>query len=313
VLDNEGHVTFIIHRVEDVTEFVHLKQLGENQSKLAAALRARVEEREAEIFLRAQEVAEANRQLRDANARLEAMNKALAIANEGLESFAYVVSHDIKEPVRAIQTYHDLIEEKAINPEVREIVRKSHASTDRLASLMQGLLEVSHASRLEPDALAPLSVKDAIYSDACTTRYATLYEEKHVHLDVHEDPDSAVRATPEHLAQIFGNLLLNAARHNTSASPRVIVQIRLHMGATDRVLVTVEDNGPGFDENILRQFDRAKPGRPTTLRGGFGLIIVRRAVERLGGSMTLTRSQSMGGACVGVALPRWASPTQDLP
>ena len=304
VLDKDGQVVFIIHRVEDVTGFVRLKQMGEDQSKLAAALRARAEAREAEIFLRAQEVAEANRRLREANARLAATVKALAAANEGLESFAYIVSHDIKEPVRAIQAYHELIEEKAIDAEVREMVRKSHASTDRLANLVQGLLEVSHASRLEPEDIRPLSVKDVIQSEMCATRYASWYEEERVQFAIHEDPlDITVRATPEHLCQIFGNLLLNAAKHNKTAAPRVLVMVQPSKDADGRVQVTVEDNGNGFDENMLRQFDRVKPGRPTTLRGGFGLIIVRRAVERLGGSIALARSASLGGARVCITLP----------
>ncbi|HUR69819.1 MAG TPA: ATP-binding protein [Candidatus Thermoplasmatota archaeon] len=304
VVDAAGRLRFIIHRVEDVTEFVRLKRHGEDQSKITSALQIRVEKRESEIFLRAQDLAEANRKLREMVARLESSNKALAFANEGLESFAYVVSHDIKEPVRAIQTYHDLIEEKAIDPEVREIVRKSHQSTDRLSKLIEGLLEVSHASRLEPHEVRPIRIKDAIMSDMCTTRFASWYEEHAVRLAVKEDAEGlAVLATPEHCCQIFGNLMLNAAKHNTDPHPQV--DVRIHVDARDasRVLIDVEDNGPGFPDKLVQQFDRVKPGRPTTIRGGFGLIIVRRAVERLGGSVTILKSARLQGACVRVSLP----------
>ena len=70
VLDAAGELAYIIHRVEDVTEFVRLKQLGGEQQKLTDELRARAERMESEVYLRAQEVAEVNRRLQSANAEM---------------------------------------------------------------------------------------------------------------------------------------------------------------------------------------------------------------------------------------------------
>ena len=309
IIDKDGRLAFIVHRVEDVTDFVRVKQHGEDQSKLATALRARVVEREAEVFLRAQEVAETNRRLREANAKLESANKALATANEGLESFAYVVSHDIKEPVRAIQAYHEQIEERAIHSEVRELIQRSHAATTRLAKLIQGLLDVSRASHVDPHDVQAFRIADVTRSDDCTTRFTSLYAERHVDLTIHEDPPGIeVLATRNHLCAILGNLLLNAARHNPNPAPRVRLEITRHPDEADKVLIRVEDNGPGFDPAVAQHFERVKPGRPATLGGGFGLIIVRRAVERLGGEMTIGRSATLGGAAVRITLPAAADP-----
>ena len=72
-----GEVAYVIHRVEDVTEFVRLKQRGVEQEKLAQEMRVRGEQMEAEIFLRAQELQEANRQLRQANDELGRMKAEL--------------------------------------------------------------------------------------------------------------------------------------------------------------------------------------------------------------------------------------------
>jgi len=66
-----GEIVYIIHRVEDVTEFVRLKQAGRERDKLTEELRVRAEKMEAEVFLRAQELAEANRRLREVNETLE--------------------------------------------------------------------------------------------------------------------------------------------------------------------------------------------------------------------------------------------------
>jgi signal transduction histidine kinase/response regulator RpfG family c-di-GMP phosphodiesterase len=73
-----GEVTYIIHRVEDVTEFIRLKQRGMEQEKLADAMRLRGEQMEAEIFLRAQELQETNRKLREANDALSELKDGLA-------------------------------------------------------------------------------------------------------------------------------------------------------------------------------------------------------------------------------------------
>jgi PAS domain S-box-containing protein len=70
VLDAAGKIAYIIHRVEDVTEFVRLKQYGSEQEKLTDELRTRAQKMESEVYLRAQEVAEANRQLQQANVEM---------------------------------------------------------------------------------------------------------------------------------------------------------------------------------------------------------------------------------------------------
>lgn len=73
VLDADGAVAYIIHRVEDVTEFIRLKQAGLAQDRLAEALRTRAEAMEAEVFRRAQEIQAINAQLR---AELDARKRA---------------------------------------------------------------------------------------------------------------------------------------------------------------------------------------------------------------------------------------------
>jgi signal transduction histidine kinase/ActR/RegA family two-component response regulator len=75
VFDAGGEITHIIHRVEDVTEFVRLKQHGTEQHRLTEELRDRTDKMEAEIFLRAQQLAEANQQLRAANEELARLYK----------------------------------------------------------------------------------------------------------------------------------------------------------------------------------------------------------------------------------------------
>ena len=78
VIGRDGEVAYIIHRVEDVTEFVRLKQAGRESEERSLALATRAEAIEAEVFIRAQEVAEANRQLRTANEAMGHMYSQIA-------------------------------------------------------------------------------------------------------------------------------------------------------------------------------------------------------------------------------------------
>jgi PAS domain S-box-containing protein len=88
VLDANGEVVYIIHRVEDVTEYVHLKREGSDHARIADALRARTVEMEAEVFQRAQQIQEVNNQLRQ---ELEARQRADAALRESEARFRSLV------------------------------------------------------------------------------------------------------------------------------------------------------------------------------------------------------------------------------
>ncbi len=78
VAGQNGQLDYIIHRVEDVTEFIRLKHAGHEREKMNQALRVRSEQMESEVYLRAQEVAQANRQLRAANEDLARLYDQIA-------------------------------------------------------------------------------------------------------------------------------------------------------------------------------------------------------------------------------------------
>lgn len=222
---------------------------------------------------------------------LAASNLALREANETLEAFAFVVSHDLKEPVRAIQAYLRALDEdhgKALPHDGAELLQSARASTDRLESLMSGLLGLSRATRGEIE-LEAVDVKDVVDSAPCRASYERMLAERHGTLEVEEDgtPVLAARAL---LAQIVGNLVNNALRHNPKPAPVVRISSRATNGDVELV---VEDDGPGFPRPLLDADDLATV--PPSGRGGFGLLIARRGVERLGGKFSIGERVGGGG------------------
>lgn len=81
-IDKEGQVAYIIHRVEDVTEFVRMKQAGRRHEETSRQLKIRAEQMAAEVYARGQELAQANRELRAANEELERVNQQAAALME---------------------------------------------------------------------------------------------------------------------------------------------------------------------------------------------------------------------------------------
>lgn len=268
------------------------------------AVQAEEDKREASERLR--------RDLAEKNEDLERANRALVAVNDGLESFTYVVSHDLKEPVRAMSALLEDAEEKAVRSDVRTNIRMAREANERLAHLLAGLLEVSRATRVDPSELRPVDILATLNVGACTARFGDVLRERGAILEtraLHGTPPAL--ATEEHTCQILGNLVLNAIKHNTKTAPTIRVSVAPQDAEGRMIEVRVEDDGRGFDPRIVNEVGRLTPGRSSAARGGFGLVIVRRAVERLGGKMWVDKSEDLGGASVHFTLPSVVGANED--
>lgn len=145
---------------------------------------------------------------------------------------------------------------------------------------------------MTPLELEPLLLPEVLRSPTCTVMYRQLLLDRQGVLTI--DPGiPPVLATPGLVCQILGNLITNSLRH----SDKEIPTIRVHHASTALrgfVDVVVEDNGPGYPAAVLDRF-AALRNKPQTIKGGFGLAITRRAIERLGGQMTLSNVPGGGG------------------
>jgi PAS domain S-box-containing protein len=266
VLSANRQVEYIIHRVEDVTEFVRNKQpppAGES------GLRARMEQMEAEIFRSSQAVQSANQQLQATNAELE--------------SFSYSVSHDLRAPLRHIDGFAELLRkhaESTLDEKGRRYMKTISDSAKRMGQLIDELLVFSrmgraelHAVELDQDALVAEVIRENGFK-------------KNPGIDWNIASLPRVQADPVLLRQVWINLIDNAVKYSgKSPSPRIEIGFRLDPPAGEHIFF-VRDNGAGFDmqyaDKLFGVFQRLHS--MAEFEGtGIGLANVRRIVQRHGG------------------------------
>ena len=234
--------------------------------------------------------------LERAEARLAEQNAALRRSNEELERFAYVVSHDLREPLRMIASYTELLEERLggdLGDENRRYMNYVLEGTERMGHLLEDLLMYSRLDRQDPP---NQRVHLGSVFDEAITDLGPIIETTHATID--SDPLPEVRGHPTQLYQVFLNLLGNSLKFRGSAPPNV----RIHVETiTPFVRVTVRDNGIGFDmefsERIFDVFQRLHP-RGEYPGTGIGLAACKKVIERHGGSIRAEARTGEGAAFV---------------
>lgn len=241
----------------------------------------------------------AEQALRELNAdlerRVETRTLELAAKNRELEMFTYSVSHDLKAPLRGIDGYSRLLlEEHAerLDEEGRRFLGHVRQAAAHMGQLIDDLLAYSRLERrsLQPARVRPKALVRSLL-DACAPEIG----KRGVVVEETVPEELELRADPQALTMALRNLIDNALKF-TRARPDARIEIGARAESGECV-IRVADNGIGFDMkfagrifDIFQRLHRIEDYPGT----GIGLAIVRKAMERAGGSVSVESAPGQG-------------------
>jgi signal transduction histidine kinase len=238
-------------------------------------------------------------------------NEELEMKNHELQQFAWVVSHDLNEPIRKIQIFIKIIKELYLTTDEKAVdyVDRTIKAAERMQTLITDLLAYSRlSSKVLPEKTDLNVVLQEVLSD-----FDYLIERKNAVIKTGELP--TIDSIPSQLRQVFQNLIGNALKFSGNVETPVIEITSEFIKTKDFdgevspdgkfCRITVKDNGIGFDEIYLDRIFiifQSLNDRQTYEGTGIGLAIAKKIVDKHNGLIT-AKSQMGKGASFIMVLP----------
>jgi signal transduction histidine kinase len=246
---------------------------------------AQIEQRDSELLAAKEEL---EQRVRERTHELQSRNEELDQSNRELDDFAYIASHDLKEPLRGIHNYSNfLLEDYAdkLDEEGRAKLETLVRLTRRMEVLIDSLLQFSRLGRVD------LAIDDVDLNDTVAQVLESLdiqLREEQVEIVVPR-PLPTVRCDRVRVRELYHNLIVNAIKYNDKPEKRVEIGWLdpVDPGAGQPPVLYVRDNGIGIQEkhfeSIFRIFKRLHAREKFGGGTGAGLTIVKKIVERHNG------------------------------
>lgn len=230
---------------------------------------------------------------------LKAANLRLSQSNDELERFTYIASHDLKEPLRNITSFVNLIQRKLrgnTDQDLEDYLQFVVRGTTQLYQLIEDILAYSRISNVEE----PEKVDLNIVVDKARETLSVFIREKGGIVEAETLP--TIKAHSAHLFIIFKNLIENGLKYNESAQPKVTIR---HARSGDQHHIRIIDNGIGigkdYHKTVFKMFKRLND-RGKYKGSGIGLAICKKIVEKYGGEICIS-SNKVNGTTFHFTLP----------
>jgi PAS domain S-box-containing protein len=235
-----------------------------------------------------------------AEAEIAHYTTALERSNQELQQFAYIISHDLQEPLRMVKSYLNLLTDRyqgALDAEADMFIDYAVDGAERMQAMIRALLDLSRVET-RGEAFIPVDV-EFVLSRTLDALAVAIWESDAI---ITHDPLPTVMADPAQLGQVFQNLIANAIKfRRENESPRVHIAAKPlsvdESQGEEAWCFSVKDNGIGLDPQhanyIFEIFQRLHtqeeyPGV------GIGLALCKRIVERHGGHIWVESEPGKG-------------------
>ena len=275
ILGPDGKLAYIFNRVEDVTEFMRLKEQGAAQLQLTDELKQLTTQMEIELFDRSQE--------------LQRMNRELSTANAAKSIFLGNMSHELRTPLTAILGFSELLRDATEGqfPAATEekFLDQIHSSGKHLLGLINDILDLSkiEAGQMQLR-LQMVSVADVLRQVLGAVE--PLYAKKHMTVVVEASGAGEILADEVKLKQMLLNLVSNAIKFTPDGGSVSVTGNRVD----HQLQIVVSDTGIGIAEQdldrVFKEFQQVDSPTSRQQRGtGLGLALTRRFAILHGGGV----------------------------
>ncbi len=217
--------------------------------------------------------------------RIESRNAALERSNRELQEFAFIASHDLREPLRKIISFSKLLLSKdygEFTPEGREFSGYVVSAAERMRELLDSLLSYSRVASKGKN-FQPTDL-DQVLEDVLSDLQLAIEE---TGAEIQASPLTTIECDASQIRQLIQNIIANSLKYRVKGNVPV-VNVSGRVIQDDILQVCIKDNGIGFDprysEQIFEVFKRLH-GRETYSGTGMGLAICRKIVERHQGAI----------------------------
>jgi signal transduction histidine kinase/ActR/RegA family two-component response regulator len=300
VLGQDGQLKYIIHRVEDVTEFVRLKQRGQEQTRMTEELRERAEKTEAEVYLRAQEIQERTKELEQVNKQLQTARDQALEASNLKSAFIATVSHELRTPLTGLLGFIELLQGTSLTPEQRELAKTAGESAQALLNIVNDILDLSkiEAGKASLETV-PFNLIFLIQDVSRLLSESANKKGLRLTTSVDQGIPQFVFGDPSRMRQVLLNLIGNSIKFTErgEVSVKAVVEARQEQRVTVRF--SVADTGIGISQDEKRflflPFSQVDSSNTRKYGGtGLGLTICKRFVNMMGGDIGVESKKGEG-------------------
>lgn len=278
--DHDGKVKYIIHRVEDVTEFIELKQRDSEQGDPTDEFRIRGENLGSEVYMRAQEIQRMNKKLSEAHLQLREESRRK-------DEYLAILAHELRNPLAPLCTGLELIKDIQDEPALLKEVSETMArQLDHIVRLVDDLLDLSRFNEGKIILRKERVILAHMVNQAIEVSQSFIEKEGH-HLTVTLPQDPVIiEADKTRMVQIVSNLLINSAKFTQGSGK---IEFCAHQRRNE-VTFVVRDTGIGIPqdklETIFEMFFKLEDSINRFHGGlGIGLALVKQLVTLHGGSV----------------------------